>query len=331
MISGTKLTVNLSYVPNTTNPADPGYVAGWTPAMPSPQCTIDPAGQSIDMAISALFIESCNLAPLPAGVIQIHGPIQGYSFVTNTMSSQTALVAEEAYFVFGFGMAGMVTPWTDETQLFIRPTTKSTLVSLAANIHVPPAKWHGVQKTASTDVVTAVSTSMAANLDSVLGILGTEVYDANRSTLKIMPYRAYQQFHAYWPDSSQSSHDKRNLRDGHYTLWSPTVYMGASTDGTTFSGTNAKRFIDLVLGNETDADVDGLAQAITVGLTPDCAMSVQRTTDGGDLSLYAPAGPCGCYFENTVPMGSTQCQTCTGTGAGTCATGMCRHGFCEAH
>ena len=51
-------------------------------------------------------------------------------------SSQTAITFEEAYFVFGFGMAGMIEPWSDETAMFIRTVTKSTLLAWAANIGV---------------------------------------------------------------------------------------------------------------------------------------------------------------------------------------------------
>lgn len=322
--SGKKLAVNLSYVPSANDPNAPG----WDPSKPSPQCTIDPSGQPIDLAISALFVESCNLGAPPAGIIQIKGPEQGYSFVTNPQSTQQAIVAEEGYFVFGFGMTGQIAPWTDETQLFIRPPTKSTLLSLAANIRVPGPKWKGVPLDKSTQVVNAVAMPMTASLDSVLGILGTEVYDANRQSLKVLAYRAYGQHHAWFPDSDFTSHDKRNLRDGHYTLWSPTVYLGGSSDGTTFSNANAQRFMDLVLGNVVEADVNGLDAVIAKGLVPDCAMKVKRDTDGGDLSLYTPAAPCGCYFESKVPNGSTSCTACTDDGP--CNGGKCRHGFCEA-
>src|SRR5262249_32779910 len=32
---------SVSFIPSTTNPSDPGYVAGWTPMMASPSCLID--------------------------------------------------------------------------------------------------------------------------------------------------------------------------------------------------------------------------------------------------------------------------------------------------
>jgi hypothetical protein len=60
-------------------------------------------------------------------------------------------------------------------------------------------------------------------------------------------------------------------------------------------------------------------------------MKVSRKFDGGDLSLYTPKEPCGCFFEsrvgpgNPAPPGCTACKT-----DATCGAGKCRHEFCEA-
>lgn len=56
-------------------------------------------------------------------------------------------------------------------------------------------------------------------------------------------------------------------------------------------------------------------------------MKVQRSEEGGDLSLYAPATPCGCAFEAAVGAPSAACAACTGDA--TCNGGKCRFGFCE--
>ena len=326
MYSANKLKVNLKYVPSTAEDA------AWTPSSASCPCTPDAGGNAIDMAISALFVNSCNLGQTPAGLAVISGPEQGYGFVVPKASTQQALVAEEGYFVFGFGQQGMVTPWTDEMHMFIRPTTKSTLLSLAANIGVPGSKWHGVQENASTDVVNAVSTSTSP--EATIGILGIEVFDANRQNLTLLAYRAYQQNYAYWPDSSPTAFDKRNIRDGHYTPWSPTQYI-VPVDGSN-KPTNplAQYWLDLVLGNDPNppSDVTGLPSVIKVGLVPDCAMKVSRTADGGPLALYSPPAPCGCFYEaNTGPNPAAPpgCMSCTSDS--TCNGGHCRHGYCEAN
>ena len=119
------------------------------------------AGVVPDIANSALFNSACTSDPPPATVHLTQGPAQAYVLAVPTASSQTAITLEEAYLVFGFGMAGMIAPWTDEAQLFIRTVTKSTLLAWAANLGVPADRWKGVRldgsarsKVASNSIVT---------------------------------------------------------------------------------------------------------------------------------------------------------------------------------
>jgi hypothetical protein len=320
------LNATLSYIPST------GEDSTWDPSKPSATCTVDAAaGLPIDIAISATFTSSCMPSvPKPADQATINGPIQGYAFIVPKASSQTVITAEEGYFVFGDGQKGQVTPWNDENYMFIRPPTKSTILTMAAAIGVKAASWKGQPKNASTEVLNLVATS--PDPEKTIGILGVEVYDANRDKVTELAFRAFKQRHAYLPDSSTSSRDKKNLRDGHYTPWAPTVYITA-VDGNgvpTSANGRAKTFIDLVLGNPTPQipDVDGLATVVSKGIVPDCAMKVKRDSEGADLSLYTPAAPCGCFYEATVPGGKTSCTKCTDDGP--CGTGKCRYGYCEA-
>jgi hypothetical protein len=64
-----------------------------------------------------------------------------------------------------------------------------------------------------------------------------------------------------------------------------------------------------------------------VGLVPDCAMSVNRTFEGGPLVKYAPAESCVCNYEARVAQSS--CATCTTEGSACSGGGTCRGGFCE--
>jgi hypothetical protein len=97
---------------------------------------------------------------------------------------------------------------------------------------------------------------------------------------------------------------------------------------------NAKLFID-ILTNTADPGIpsglDPVALVAQKGIVPLCAMTVTRSVEGGNLSLFAPPDPCGCYFESKLATGTVpaSCTACTATT--TCAAGMtCRHGFCEA-
>jgi hypothetical protein len=314
------ITAAVQYVPSTAENAT------WTTASPTQTCT-PPAGQFPDVANSALFVSSCTSQAAPSTVTSENGAIQAYVMAVPTASSQTAITFEEAYFVFGFGMAGMVTPWTDPGQYFIRTITKSTLLTWAANIAVPGNKWLGQRFDGSPQVVMGLQSSMAP--ESAIGILGAEVYDGTRSTLKSLAFRAKDQYAAYWPDSTPSSFDKQNLRDGHYTVWSPTVWM-YNNDGTGTgnpTNPNAKYVVDMIAGHPVTPapNFDPDVNVASVGLVPDCAMRVSRQFDGGPLSLYKPATSCVCKYLSTVD--TTTCAACdTNT---PCATGTCRGGFCE--
>lgn len=321
MYTGTPLKVNLKYAPSIAeNP-------NWDPSQPPLTCTN--TSQAIDIAISALFVQSCTTQTPPAPLGLVTGPIQGYGFLVPEASTQTAITAEEGYFAFGFGNVGGITPWNDDTYFQVRPNTKSTLLTLAAALLLDPKNWHGHPWDKSTDLLNAVAVSKKP--EQTIGIIGVEVYDQNRATTNILAYQAYNQRYAYYPDSSATAFDKRNLRDGHYLPWSPTVYIEPVDGSNIPTNPNAKRFTELVLGTAQGDDVDGLSGVIARGLVPDCAMKVSRTSDGGDLSLYTPKEPCGCYFESKIPNASgapVGCTACSGDAA--CGAGKCRHGFCEA-
>jgi hypothetical protein len=311
----------MSYVPST------GENATWTRKDPSLACTPPTGGVVPDIANSNVFISACTQDALPNTIATENGAIQAYVLAVPEQSSQVAITAEEAYFVFGFGQAGMVMPWEDETQLFIRTVTKSTLLSWAYNIGVPAAKWKGMMLDKSTQVVSGLTGSPTP--EKAIGILGDEVYDQNRATLNVLAFKSYGQYHAYYPDSTPSATDKQNVRDGHYTVWSPTVYMYKVQAGTqTPVNANAKYIVDLIADKSvTPAPTfDPTDLVVDVGLVPDCAMKVTRSAEGGNLSLYSPAEPCGCYYDSKVA--TTSCTKCDASTP--CATGTCRHGYCEA-
>ncbi len=322
LYADTPVTANMLYVPSTAeNPT-------WTPAMAALPCAPPAGGAHLDIANSNVFISACDTNPVPANVGVTTGPIQAYVMAVPEASTQTAITAEEAYFTFGFGMLGMVMPWDDETQLAIRTATKSTLLSWAANIGVPVNKWKGVRNDSSTMVVNQLRTSPTP--EKAIGILGAEVYDQFRNDLNVLAYRAYKQYKAYYPDSTSTAFDKVNVRDGHYTVWSPTVYL-QRVSGITPVSARAAYVIDLIAGRSAmpAPNFNANLPVIHNGLVPDCAMQVKRSFEGGDLSRYQPAEPCGCYYESQVA--TTQCRTCTTTPDCTASGGgVCRNNFCEA-
>ncbi len=319
----TPVKITMSYIPSI---ADNGT---WKTSDPPLTCTVPAGGVMPDIWNSNVFISACDPTPLPDTLATAEGAAQAYVFAVPKASGQMAITAEEAYFVFGFGPSANVKPWIDPTEIFIRNITASTLLAWANNLGVLPAlKFKGIAEAKSTDVVRELLNAPVA--DAAIGLLGDEVYDANRAKMSVLAFRAYHQFHAYWPDSTPAAIDKQNIRDGHYTVWSPTVYMYPVQAGTqTPINADAKYVIDLISNQAaTPAPLfDPSGFVVDVGLVPLCAMKVTREVEGGDLSLYDAPEPCGCYFDSRV--GNTpSCATCDDITP--CATGTCRHGFCEA-
>jgi len=319
------ITATMSYAPSQAEATT--FTTASTPFSCTPTTT--PA-LFPDIGNSALFNSACTTEAPPVNLSLTIGPRQGYVMAMPRGTSETAITAEEAYFVFGFGpvmlqaMGAAIMPWVDEGQLWLRLDTKSTMLAWAANISVPVAKWHGTKLNGSPDVVNALLTS--TNPGAALGLLGSEVYDGLRGSLTVMAFRAFGQYAAYYPDSTATSRDKKNLRDGHYTVWSPTIWM-LDTDGTNPVNPDAAYVVDLIAGHPV-TPAPSFAANVTVagvGLVPDCAMRVQRSFEGGPLSVYKPPTSCTCRYEATVDASS--CETCSANTP--CATGVCRDGYCE--
>ncbi len=266
-------------------------------------CDLDPTGTHVDVGVSDVYADTCTGLPLPASVQQFSGPIQAMLFIAPKASQQVAITAEEAYFVFGFGAAGQAMPWTTETQLFVRNALSGTQQMIAHEVAVPAGRWKGVDKGGSQAVVDAVSGSASA--ENTLGIVSSDFYDAHRDTLKSLAFQAYHQHGAFYPDSTATSFDKRNVRDGHYTAWGALQLLTHITTGTQTPATAAsKRFVDWVTGNTgtsgTAAPFNITDVAITANTIPPCAMHVTRASQGGAIAKFTPANECSAYYETKV-------------------------------
>jgi hypothetical protein len=94
---------------------------------------------------------------------------------------------------------------------------------------------------------------------------------------------------------------------------------------------DVKNFIGFFSGEltpPTGADVN--RSIVETGSIPLCAMTVQRSSDFTGLSCYAPAEPCGCYFES-IALGSNSCDACTTDAQCGGSAPKCHFGFCEAY
>lgn len=265
-------------------------------------CDLAAAGTPVDVGMSDVFVDSCTGAPPPDGVGQFSGPVEAMLFVAPKASQATAITVDEAYFVFGFGADGMAKPWTVEANLMRRNSQSGTQGILASNIFVPAGRWKGLDKKNSDGVLAAVIASTSA--DSTIGILGSDFYDAHRDTLKALAFQGFHQYAAFYADSTATSFDKRNVRDGHYVNFGYLHLVAHVDAGGVPSTPAAKQFVDWITGNTArtpaPAGFDIFTATVKAKLIPTCAMKVQRTSEGGLIKPFTPTTDCSAMFESAV-------------------------------
>ena len=308
MYKGIKITVNPKYIPSAQE-SPPGR-----PQMASPTCTIDPAGKDIDIANSALLIDACTKDPTAVGDRDVPGGEPGLSVRGARGEQPEALTRpRRPTSSSASGPREWPQPWTDEMLYFIRTTTKSTLVALAANIQVPAARWKGSSLDQSTEVVNGVASSVSP--ENTIGILGAEIYENSRDKLNALAFQAYKQ--------RQGVHrrlDGRRPRQAQSARWplhrlvAHRLHDEGRAAMVCRQSPRARLLVDLILARPVTPDpgFDPLDIVIAKGLVPQCAMKVSRTVEGGPLARYSPPEPCHCYYEQKVGGGApASCQACT--------------------
>jgi hypothetical protein len=233
------------------------------------------------------------------------------------------------YFVYGFGMDSGVDPWTDPTAIFTRDANSGTQQMISVAIGVPPDKFQGTATTSSADMVTQLTT--AANAEGAIGIATGEVAAANSASLNVLAYQDSDQTCGFWPDSTATATDKKNVRDGHYALWGPLHLLTTVTSQGYPTNANAKDVIAYLTGTEDPPNgFDLITLLWKAGIVPECAMAVTRDSELGPLASFQPARSCGCYFDSLANNTSDKCTACTADAECPSATPRCNYGFCEA-
>lgn len=293
------------------------------------------AGDAAHLAFSDVTVETCTGAAPAAGLGQFSSYVQGFGFVVPPNSTQTAITATEAYFLFKFGgEAGRtVAPWTEAQFIQIRTPAASTQLLIGLESGIRGTMWSPNLTSShmgSGGLLAAVAgENDTGNAEKTLGILSLQRYDGARDQVKMLAFEAFGQqcLGAVYPDSTASAFDKRNVRDGHYPIWG-YLWSVAPVDGAgNPADPNAQRLIEFIAGTEALNGADPVVDAIRAGAVPACAMAVKRAADGAPLEAFEHPAPCGCLFEQTAT-GATTCAACDD--ATPCAEGTCRFGFCEA-
>ncbi len=310
-------------------------------------CQLPLTGVLSDIGISDVFAQTCSgfeLSSLESQQVKAaHGPIQTMAFVVPSTSNYAEISAQAAYFVFGFGAdGGVLEPagkggiWNDEAYLLTRSASSGTQAMLAAAIGVPSAQWRGKSHASSDEVSNALQLALgnSATANKALGILAVDYIDSKnlRPQIRILAFQDTNQPCAFYPDSTATARDKRNVRDGHYPIWSPLhLLYRVDASGSPENPSNRQEVSDILgylSGSKALPNGIRLMDVFAAsGLIPECAMRVSRTKDGGDLVPFNPGTPCACSFEQAAT-GTTTCKRCNVQGD--CSAGeACSLGFCE--
>ncbi len=244
-------------------------------------CLLGPAGHAVDVGESDVYSTTCNSTyQTTNGDYTDHvGPIQGMAFVVNAGSSQTSISQEAARQVFGLGgNNGVAVPWTVPSRYYVRNKGTGTQQMIGLAIGVPADQFWGIDQGSAQnlhDQLRGLGPGEEAN--EAIGIISVDVYDSDRTNLKVLAYKSADQGCGYLPDSTQSSFDKANVRDGHYPIWGPLHFFTSSQ-----ASDAALQFVDFFAGATLDRDV--LNAFIHASLIPNlrrCRSSAVRTKSSG--------------------------------------------------
>ncbi|MDF3069734.1 MAG: hypothetical protein K0R38_5335 [Polyangiaceae bacterium] len=320
------------------------WVAGATASETDKTCEARIGGQPLDFAHMGNAADFCANPVVPDGVGDFAAPIQTVNVVTHPLSNETSISAEALYFIFGYGKAGTVSPWSDGTGVFVRQSTSFVTPLLGYHIDVPatafvgPGKWATDNASAvgtNPNVITAITTYAGgdeAKAAQTLGYISGSTADTRRADIKTLAFQGFGASCGVYPDSDATSFDKLNVRYGKYPLWAQGHYFTKVKANGEPENPLVANLIGWFDGSTKPAgtSVNAFDQTIKAGDIPACAMSALREGTVGAFYSYAPPKPCNGRFE-FVANGSTdhdECETddeCSGD------TPSCNFGFCEAY
>ncbi len=328
--------------PTTPDPAEMGTPAAhevsYWPGDPElemfcelPFDAADPAEPEIvpDLVLSDVFATTCASYPNGLGSVQdFPGPVLGFGFIVHPDSPAQSISAEAAYLVFGFGAEShVVEPWNDPATILHRDPNSGAENVFAKTLALDVTKFAGTSLNSTGLMVDQVALATGAAIASTIAGANVGIIERRAGEIRALAYQHYEQSCGYFPDSTPTSRDKRNVRDGHYPIWGAVhLYTRVNTSGIPVNP-GANRFINLTLGTDQLPGLDPIALGLESSLVPQCAMNVFRTEDGGALASFQPPRPCGCYFESLT--GGTDCQSCTTSSQCPTERPNCSYGYCE--
>ena len=270
------------------------------------------------------FIGSSNLVDEP-------GPIQVFMFTVPRASTQTSISAEAAYNVWGFGGDSGVEPWVAPQLIFKRFFDSGVQQVISGTIRLPMNAWRGTAIKGSSEMKPALIAS--SDPERTIGITSADQADSQdaRANLRTLTYQHYEQNCGYLPDSGPGSFDKKNVRDGHYTVWAPYHFYSRRSDR--MNDPRIANVINYFTGAKRlpNPNTDLITTLKQGGLVPSCAMRVEREKEGAIIRPHKPSPSCGCYYDVTSPGGFTppECASCRTDRDCPVERPICSFGYCE--
>jgi hypothetical protein len=290
-------------------------------------CTLDPEGKVVDIGVSNLYSTVCSTSYLPGVAVAGYlGPVVTFGFTVPAASTQTSISVEAAHVVFGLGginPQGLnATPWIDPAYYSIRNSGAGSTALAAELIRVPRAGFWGVDRL-STDAIRDSLKASAAPEQSI-GILSIDYADKSRGNLRVLYLQGEGQLSGFLPDTTATSLNKANVRDGHYPLWGYVHFYTANINGapSPAAGAFVTRFSVPKLDREL---VDAMIDA---SLVPQCAMRVARESEMGAFVENPYKYQCGCYFDYRTT-GKASCPPCASPNDCPASAPACNYGFCQ--
>lgn len=285
-----------------------------------------------DIGSSDVFAPTCGLGTsggLPANIHDNFGPVQTMGFVVPSASKQKVISANAAYMIYGLGATeANVAPWNDSAFVYKRNETSGTSLLISANLGFSPVKWRNQDPGFSGAMISALTSSSSP--EKTLGVLAkTDITDTLSLQLRMLAYKDFKQSCGYFPDATETSKDKKNVRDGHYVLWGPTHFYVKVDNNGNITNPNVARVIGILTGTSKPPSGLDLIQVDQVNnLVPTCAMQVKRSSEDGQMTPVSPPGACGCYYDK-LATGQNDCTACTQNSQCPASTPSCNFGFCE--
>jgi hypothetical protein len=290
-------------------------------------CSLDPAGNAVDIGVSNLYSTVCNAnydsISTVAGYL---GPVVTFGFTVPALSTQDSISIEAAHIIFGLGGQNpngiAASPWIDPDYYSIRNSGAGSTALAAQLIHVPRTSFWGVDRLSTDNIRDSLNAS--AEPEQSIGILSIDYADKGRGNLRVLYLQGEGQLSGFLPDSTATSLNKANVRDGHYPLWGYVHFYTANINGAPSGAAGA--FVTRFSMPKLDgALIDAMIDA---SLVPQCAMKVARNTEMGGFLPNPNNYQCGCHFDYRTS-GKASCTLCTTSNDCPASTPACNYGFCE--